>query len=105
MKNKLYFLAVCIFLINTTMDAQYANKTLSNLTTPVAVNQNLLPATSGSKNLGSTTKQWNSLFVKNGIFLNKQLEFIDWGYSNLSVGYSAGLNISMPGREKPISTW
>lgn len=38
-----------------------ANKTLSNLTSPTAINQDLLPA--DTRNLGSATLEWNQLHV------------------------------------------
>jgi len=40
-----------------------ANKTLSNLDTPTAVNQDLLPASTLVTNLGSTSFRWNQLHI------------------------------------------
>jgi hypothetical protein len=40
------------------VDSNAANKTLSNLSAPTAVNQDLLPATSNTYNLGNGTKYW-----------------------------------------------
>jgi hypothetical protein len=39
----------------------YANQTLSNLTSPTAINQDLLPGTTNTLNLGSPTKLWASV--------------------------------------------
>lgn len=46
------------------LSAVYANLTLSNLTSPTAVNQDLLPGTNGGESLGSTTKVWLSLYAE-----------------------------------------
>lgn len=43
--------------------ANAANKTLSNLTSPTAVNQSLLTATGGTQVLGSATNYWGSSFI------------------------------------------
>ncbi len=42
-----------------------ANTTLSNLTSPTTVNQDLLPLSSGGQALGSTAKKWGGLKVNN----------------------------------------
>lgn len=38
-----------------------ANLTLSNLSSPTSINQDLLPDTSGARTLGSTSKRWGTL--------------------------------------------
>lgn len=43
--------------------ASGANTTLSNLTSPTAINQALLPDTDLTRNLGSATDRWNALFT------------------------------------------
>lgn len=41
-----------------------ADKYLSNLLSPTAINQNLLPGTSATYNLGSSSFKWNNIFGK-----------------------------------------
>jgi len=62
-----------------------ANKTLSNLTSPTAVNVNLLPGgITGTKNLGSDTKRWNNGYFNGTIYC--------YGHSNNTYGvYSTGV--------------
>jgi hypothetical protein len=61
---KQIFSFVTTMLAMITICYAQANRQLSNLTSPTAVNVNLLPGgTTGTKNLGSDTKQW-----KNGYF-------------------------------------
>jgi len=45
-----------------------ANTSLSNLTNPTAVNVDLLPTTSGNKNLGSVDKEWATLYLSSGLY-------------------------------------
>lgn len=46
-----------------------ANKTLSNLTSPTAVNVDLLPNSTNSRNLGSSTLRWKNIHANGSIFL------------------------------------
>ena len=45
-----------------------ANVNLSNLVANTAVNEHLLPSASGSKNLGSTSKEWATLYLSSGLY-------------------------------------
>lgn len=45
-----------------------ANVNLSNLQANTAVNVHLLPSTSENKNLGSTTKEWSTLYLSSGLY-------------------------------------
>src|SRR6266542_3126885 len=65
MKTKLLFIVYWImFTCHAVNSNAQANRQLSNLISPTAVNVNLLPGgTAGTKNLGSNTKRW-----KNGYF-------------------------------------
>ena len=45
-----------------------ANTTLSNLTAPTAINLSLLPDTTNTLDVGSSTNQWNNFFSVNGLF-------------------------------------
>ncbi len=72
MKTKFYdvtFLCAAAFGINKT-NAQ-ANQSLSNLTTPTAVNTNLLP-NNENRTLGSTGKRWKTIYLDSFIFLNNK---------------------------------
>ena len=42
----------------------YANTTLSNLATPTAINQDLLPGSDNNYSLGSSTLRWKDLYVE-----------------------------------------
>jgi hypothetical protein len=44
------------------INAQNANTTLSNLTTPTKVNANLLPDKDSKRNPGAATKGWKNLY-------------------------------------------
>jgi hypothetical protein len=49
--------------VTSTISGSAANQTLSNLTSPTAINQNLLPATDATYNLGSTSESWQQANV------------------------------------------
>lgn len=66
-----------------------ANTVLSNLTSPTAVNQDLIP--SGTRDLGSTGLRWDNLYVKNTIFSNVAGTTLGTARFNLSAGA-----VSMP---------
>lgn len=50
--------------------AQNANQTLSNLKSPTAINQDLLPSANNIRSLGSSPLKWQSLYVNNLIVTN-----------------------------------
>ncbi len=75
-----------------------ANNTLSNLTSPTAVNQSLLPGTAHSKNLGNSTNQWQYLYLYGRIYLNGTLTMHAHGQDNFFAGGYAG-NTSFTGIE------
>lgn len=67
-----------------------ANQTLSNLTSPTAINQDLLPATANARALGSNTKEWQKVWA-NEILSPGQIDFV------LSTGLlykSTGANVT-----------
>jgi len=45
--------------------ASGANQTLSNLNSPTAINQDLLPTSPGSNNIGNGTSYWNNIYGAN----------------------------------------
>jgi trimeric autotransporter adhesin len=97
MKTKFYcaFSLIIFFAFNNKSIAQ-ANKALSNLTSPTAVNQSLLPSTAHSKNLGNSTNQWQYLYLYGRIYLNGVLTMHAHGTNNFFAGGTAG-NTSVTG--------
>jgi len=77
-----------------------ANKTLSNLTSPTAINQHLLPEDNGIKNLGSSSFSWNQLhlselrFVTSGT-LDATIPEITTSTGNMRVGVATAKLIEM----------
>jgi hypothetical protein len=91
MKTKLLFIvwiALTCYVVNT--NAQ-ANRQLSNLIAPTAVNVNLLPGgTTGTKNFGSDTKRWQDGHFDGTIYCH--------GQSNNTYGvYSTGVTSGVYG--------
>lgn len=54
------------------ISASGAAQDLSNLTSPTAINQDLLPESSLTKNIGSNSLRWNELYVDD-VFFNSRL--------------------------------
>ena len=91
------FLA-CVILISITVNLNaQANKSLSNLTSPVAVNQHLLPNADNSKDLGSSTLGWGNIYFSNSLFLKGNLTLHSPGTDNFFAGPNAG-NTSVTGQ-------
>jgi hypothetical protein len=109
MKKRLYIvtlLCVVVFEVNT--HAQ-ANQSLSNLTSPTAVNVNLSPDKDNKRNLGSTAKSWRNLYLDTAVYIGGHrfltgltgssadntaagtdaLNANTNGYANTAVGYNA----------------
>jgi len=76
-------------------DAQ-ANKTLSNLTSPTAVNQSLLPGTNNTINLGSSSLRWKNLNLGNALYLKGNITIHAPGTESFFAGSNAG-NTSVTG--------
>ena len=49
----------------TAISTKDANKTLSNLTSPTAINVSMLPASTGTLDLGSSSLKWRDVYVSN----------------------------------------
>ncbi len=72
-------------------DAQtYANTSLSNLTSPTAVNQALSPGKNAQHNLGSSTKSWLNLYLSKKIYFNNVLGIYIHGTDDFFAGPNAG---------------
>jgi hypothetical protein len=83
------FSLIILFSFNNKSNAQ-ANQQLSNLTSPTAINQSLLPGTSHSKNLGSSANQWQFFYLYGRIYLNGELTMHAHGTDNFFIGPNAG---------------
>jgi hypothetical protein len=95
MKIKPLPIACCILLncyaIN--INAQNANRTLSNLSSPTAVNQSLIPGTNNTINLGSGGRgglNWNNLYLGHALYLDGDKTLHAPGKTNFFVGTNAG---------------
>lgn len=65
-----------------------ANQTLSNLTSPTSVNQSLLPASTNTKDLGSSSLGWRNIYIANSLYLQGLLTM----YSRNTGGFFAGIH-------------
>ena len=71
----------------------FANRTLSNLTAPTAVSQDLLPGTTNTKSLGNSTHNWKDLFLNGSIFKGPtRIISIDSARKSAFLGVNAGIN-------------
>jgi len=62
--------------------SQSANQTLSNLTSPVAVNQVLLPQTDNILNFGSASRSWKDLYLDGSLYVNGNRSLSNGGNTN-----------------------
>ena len=88
MKNYLT-LSICIaFVLKATGQA---NTSLSNLTSPTAVNVNLLPNNS-NRNLGSSNKAWKNLYVDGKNYFKTAFIYFDDSTSQFRINNGADRN-------------
>ena len=73
-----------------------ASRALNNLNSPTAVNQSLLPLTTGAITLGSASLGWKNLFLTNAVYLKGNIILHATGTANLFTGTNAG-NTSLSG--------
>lgn len=91
MKTKLkFFCGVLSLFTGTAVFAQNANQNLSNLLSPTSVNQDLIPSTNGTLNLGNTatnttSKKWL------GLWLSEVNGAVNW--ANVAWRYSLGTSV------------
>ncbi|HYV95068.1 MAG TPA: hypothetical protein VE978_25055 [Chitinophagales bacterium] len=75
----------------TAVSTKGANKTLNNLTTPTAINADLIPDADNTRNLGgSAALGWKDLFMKGKIYLGSTVFISNAGSNNVFVGASSG---------------
>ncbi len=94
LKILLLLLWVCLCFHLNNISAQSANIKLSNLTAPTSVNQNLLPDSNNTINLGSVSKSWRVLYIDNSIYLKDSMFLHNKGVQNTFVGNQAGFAIT-----------
>jgi hypothetical protein len=94
MKKKLLPVIIGALLIcyNITSNAQ-ANQTLSNLTSPTAINQSLLPKSVSVFNLGSNSKTWHRLYLDGSIY-NSTSQIFSASMSDAGLNVAVGINAS-----------
>jgi hypothetical protein len=71
-----------------------ANTSLSNLTSPTAINKHLLPDSNDTKDLGSGTFGWRSLYLNNSIYLRAQRFISGDADNNTLVGLNTGASLA-----------
>ena len=74
----------------TAVGGKSANKSLSNLTAPTAVNVNLLPGTNNTVDLGSSSLGWKDVYANGSYYLGGNKVLSIKGTENTFVGISAG---------------
>lgn len=70
--------------------ATYANKNLSNLTAPTAVNVELLPGTSGAINFGSSARRWRDIWFAGMVYYDGSPFIHNTGTDNAFIGKNTG---------------
>lgn len=75
----------------TALSAKSANRSLSNLTAPTAVNEDLLPVTNNTIDLGSGTNSWKDIYLDGSLYLDNAKFISNTGdASSTFVGREAG---------------
>src|SRR5688572_16486769 len=74
-----------------------ANTKLSNLVTPTALNTDLLPNNTNTRNFGSGILAWKNVYVTSGYHINGRLFMHNKGRYNTFVGDSAGTAVYQTG--------
>jgi len=79
-----------LFILFVSAGFGQANTSLSNLSSPTAANQHLLPDANNKRNLGSASKSWRILYLDSAIYLKDSLFIHRRGTNNTFVGENAG---------------
>jgi len=83
-------LLTALVLGTTSLAYSQANTKLSNLVSPTSVNQSLLPSSSNSKDLGSSSLSWRSFYLKGSWFKGSQRFLANSGIGNTFLGILSG---------------
>lgn len=96
--KKLFYCSIIAFAIlsaGNKTSAQNANTSLSNLVAPTKINVALLPDKDKTRNLGSSTKTWQNLYLNGAVYFHNTRFLADisgTGYANTAVGDAALLS-------------
>ncbi|MBK9732468.1 MAG: tail fiber domain-containing protein [Chitinophagaceae bacterium] len=98
--SSLFLAAATIFLLLHTAEQTFAqaNTSLSNLVSPTAVNQSLLPGTDNKSSLGTSAKSWKDLYLDGYLYIDGGRAITNVGTLNWFFGYNAG-NTSLTGTD------
>src|SRR2546423_4221857 len=72
----------------------FANRALSNLTAPTAINVDLLASANNTRNIGSKAVRWKNIYFSGDIYKDTTRFISTKGLANLWIGSSAGINIA-----------
>src|SRR4051812_37073609 len=86
-----YLVLFALVTISINANAQ-ANTKLSNLVSPTAVNQDLLPNANNTRSLGSATLNWKNLSMAGSIYKGNLRFLANPGTGNTFLGIQAGKN-------------
>jgi trimeric autotransporter adhesin len=89
-KNLLSAIASLGLALFTQAQPFFANRNLSNLLSPTAVNQDLLPNSTNTRDLGSSSRNWKDLYLGGSIFKGSLRFLSNEGTQNTFLGISAG---------------
>ncbi len=91
---------VCMVFSNYNTFSQ-ANQSLSNLTSPTAINVSLQPGKDGKTDLGGKKFSWANVYLKTGIYINGKLNIQAPGTGNFFIGNGAG-NSALSGKNNIV---
>jgi len=89
MKAHFYTITIALAVLFNNSNAQ-SNRSLSNLTSPTAINQSLLPASDNSKDLGGNALGWRDIYISRAFYLNGKQTIHASGLGNIFIGADAG---------------
>lgn len=68
----------------------FANRALSNLTVPTALNVDLLPGINNARNMGSSTRNWKDLYLEGSVWKDSSRFISSPGSQNTFLGIQSG---------------
>ena len=94
-RKSLFILMVAILLLAQRQVHAQANTTLSNLVSPTAINQSMLPSIS-YLTIGNASQRWRFIYFDSAIWIKNQRAIFARGAGNFFTGTNAG-NFSFTG--------